>query len=105
MQDVVQKKIQITAGFTLIEIMVVILIIGLLLGVIAPNLLSFLDNGEESRVRQDISNIQTAIKSYTLDNFSPPTEEQGLVALVEKTNLLPEPQKWRRGGYRVYCIK
>jgi len=69
-------------GFTLIEIMVVIVIIGLLAAIVAPNLIGNIDTAAITRARGDIRSIETALNLYRLDNFRYPTTDQGLQALV-----------------------
>ncbi|HSB97341.1 MAG TPA: type II secretion system major pseudopilin GspG [Spongiibacteraceae bacterium] len=86
-------------GFSLIEIMVVIVIIGLLVAIVAPNVLERADEARIQKVKADFKNIETALKLYKLDNFSYPTTEQGLMALVEKPTVDPIPRNWKTGGY------
>lgn len=81
------------------EILVVLVIIGLLVSIVAPNVLERADEARVQKVRADFSNIATALKIYRLDNFSYPTTEQGLAALVEKPTLEPVPRNWKQGGY------
>jgi general secretion pathway protein G len=69
-------------GFTLIEIMVVVVILGILAALIAPNVISRIDDAQTAKVRQDIRAIESALKLYRLDNFRYPTSDQGLEALV-----------------------
>jgi general secretion pathway protein G len=69
-------------GFTLIEIMVVVVILGILAALIAPNVIGRIDDAQETKVRQDIRAIESALKLYRLDNFRYPTSDQGLEALV-----------------------
>ena len=69
-------------GFTLIEIMVVVVIIGLLAAIVAPNLIGNIDRAAVNRARADIRSIETALNLYRLDNFRYPTTDQGLEALV-----------------------
>jgi general secretion pathway protein G len=87
------------AGFSLIEIMVVIVIIGLLVAIVAPNVLERADEARVQKVKSDFSNFGTALKLYRLDNFSYPSTEQGLKALVEKPTLEPVPRNWKQNGY------
>ena len=84
------------AGFSLIEILVVLVIIGLLAGIVAPNLIGEVGRAEKKRVETDFRSIETALKIYRLDNFTYPTSEQGLAALVEQPTLDPVPRNWRR---------
>lgn len=69
-------------GFTLIEIMVVVVIIGLLAAIVAPNLIGNIDKAAVTRAKGDIRSIETALNLYRLDNFRYPTTDQGLQALV-----------------------
>lgn len=86
-------------GFTLIEIMVVIVIIGILAALIVPKVMSRPDEARVIAARQDIASIMQALKLYKLDNLRYPTTEQGLQALVKKPTLAPVPPNWKRGGY------
>lgn len=87
------------AGFSLIEIMVVLVIIGLLVSIVAPNVLDQADEARVKKVYADFNSIQVALKMYKLDNFNYPTTEQGLEALVEKPTLDPQPRNWKKSGY------
>jgi general secretion pathway protein G len=69
-------------GFTLIEIMVVVVILGILAALIAPNVINRIDDAQAAKVRQDIRAVESALKLYRLDNFRYPTSDQGLQALV-----------------------
>lgn len=86
-------------GFSLVEILVVLVIIGLLVSIVAPNVLQRADEARVQKVKADFKNIETALKLYKLDNFSYPTTEQGLAALVEKSNMDPIPRNFKEGGY------
>jgi general secretion pathway protein G len=86
-------------GFSLVEILVVLVILGLLVSVVAPTVLNQADDARIKKVYADFANIETALKLYRLDNFVYPTSEQGLEALVEKSNLDPEPRNFKQGGY------
>jgi general secretion pathway protein G len=85
-------------GFTLIEIMVVVIIIGLLAAVVVPQFMGRVDDARISKAKQDIQAIETALTMYKLDNFRYPTTEQGLKALVERPND-DSVRNWRAGGY------
>ena len=87
------------AGFSLIEIMVVLVIIGLLVAVVAPNVLDRADDARVQKVQADFAAIATSLRLYKLDNFSYPTSEQGLEALVERPSIDPVPNNWKKGGY------
>lgn len=83
-------------GFTLIEIMVVVIILGLLASVVVPSVLDSLDTARINKARADMSGIQTALKRYRMDNFVYPTNEQGLEALIEQPSLAPVPKNWKQ---------
>jgi general secretion pathway protein G len=82
-------------GFTLIELMVVLVIIGLLAALIVPNVLDRADDARLTAARTDVSNVMQSLKLYRLDNQRYPTGEQGLQALVTKPTASPVPQNWR----------
>jgi general secretion pathway protein G len=84
-------------GFTLIEIMVVLVIIAILSALIAPQILGRVDEARVTAAQQDIRTLGTALDFYRMDNFRYPTTDQGLKALVEKPD--PPPPNWRAGGY------
>jgi general secretion pathway protein G len=83
------------AGFTLIELMVVLVIIGVLAALIVPNVLDRADDSRVVAARTDINNIMQALKLYKLDNQRYPTQEQGLQALVIKPATRPIPPNWK----------
>ena len=85
-------------GFTLIEIMVVVIIIGILAAIVAPNVIGRVDDAQLTKVTADISGMEAALKLYRLDNFAYPTTEQGLQALVTDPND-PTVRNWNAGGY------
>lgn len=87
------------AGFTLVEIMVVVIIIGLLAGIVVPNVMDNLDKANVQKARADFSALQTALKLYRIDNFNYPTTEQGLEALVTKSSIAPVPRNFKASGY------
>lgn len=72
------------AGFTLIEIMVVVVILGVLAALVAPNVINRIDDAQITRAKQDIRGIESALKLYRLDNYRYPTTDQGLEALVKE---------------------
>jgi general secretion pathway protein G len=88
-----------TRGFTLIEILVVIVILGVLAALIVPNVISRPDEARATVARSDIAAIMSALKLYRLDNQRYPTNEQGLAALVAKPEQPPVPANWKPGGY------
>ena len=83
------------AGFTLIELMVVIVIIGVLAALIVPNVLERADEARATAARTDVHNLMQALKLYKLDNQAYPTTEQGLQALVTKPATPPTPLNWK----------
>jgi len=85
-------------GFTLIELMVVIVILSILAVYVAPKLVGREEQAKQVKARVDIQGLETALKLYKLDNGSYPTTEQGLAALVERPND-PNIKNWRSGGY------
>jgi general secretion pathway protein G len=86
-------------GFTLIELMVVIVILGILAGLIIPRIMGRPEEAKELKAKMQIESIETALKLYKLDNGAYPDTEQGLQALVEKPDTGTLPKKWRTGGY------
>jgi general secretion pathway protein G len=86
-------------GFTLIEVMVVIAIIGIMATLIVPQIMSKPDEARVIAAKQDINSIVQALKLYRLDNGRYPTTEQGLSALVAKPTTEPIPQNWKPNGY------
>jgi general secretion pathway protein G len=87
------------AGFTLIEIMVVIVILGILAALVVPKVMSRPDEARIVAAKQDINSILQALKLYRLDNQTYPSTEQGLQALVSKPTSPPAPSNWKSGGY------
>lgn len=86
-------------GFTLIEIMVVVVILGILAALVVPTVMNRPDEARIVAARQDIQALGQALKLYRLDNRSYPTSEQGLQALVQKPTVAPLPPNWKPGGY------
>jgi general secretion pathway protein G len=86
-------------GFTLIELMVVIIILGILAMYVAPKIMSRPGEARQVKARLDIQNLENALKLYKLDNGIYPTTEQGLQALVEQPETGAVPKKWKSGGY------
>ncbi|HEX7061468.1 MAG TPA: type II secretion system major pseudopilin GspG [Woeseiaceae bacterium] len=85
-------------GFTLIEIMVVVIILGILAAIVAPNVIGRIDDAQITRVKGDLRGLENALNMYRLDNYSYPTTEQGLEALVTKP-ADPNIRNWKTGGY------
>lgn len=86
-------------GFTLIEIMVVVVIMGILAALVVPKLMGRADDARIQAARSDIATIMQSLKLYKLDNNRYPTTEQGLQALIAKPTSGPEPKGWKAGGY------
>ena len=86
-------------GFTLMEIMVVIFIIGLLIAVVAPSVLGNQDKAMKQKVMADLATLEQALDMYRLDNLRFPSTEQGLAALAKKPAQEPLPRSWRSDGY------
>ena len=86
-------------GFTLIEIMVVVVILGILAVLVVPNIMGRPDEARIVAAKQDISSTMQALKLYRLDNSRYPTGNQGLAALVNKPTIEPIPRNWKTGGY------
>jgi len=86
-------------GFTLVELMVVIVIIGLLATIVAINVIPATDTARVEKAKADIATIEQALEQYRLDNLSYPSATEGLQALINPPASLPQPQRYRRGGY------
>ena len=86
-------------GFSLIELMVVVIILGILALYIGPKLMGRTEQARETQTRVQIEALETALKLYKLDNGVYPSTEQGLLALIEKPETGIIPKKWRKGGY------
>lgn len=86
-------------GFTLIEIMVVVAILGILAALVVPKIMGRPDEARIVAAKQDIAAIKQALNLYRLDNTRYPTTEQGLQALVERPTSGPIPGNWKSGGY------
>lgn len=86
-------------GFSLIEVLVVLVILTLLASVVAPNLLGRADDARVGKAKADFAAIEIALNLYRLDNGQFPTSEQGLQALVSKPTMQPLPMNWRSEGY------
>jgi len=92
------------AGFTLIEIMVVVIIIGLLAAVIVPQFLGRVDDARVTKAKQDVQAMQTALTMFKLDNYVYPTTDMGLKALAQKPDATTV-KNWRPGGYLQHVNK
>jgi len=89
------------AAFTLIELMVVIVILGILAAFVVPRITKRPEDARVTKAKIEISNLEQALELYYLDNGSYPSSEQGLESLVKKPSSGDEPQNWREGGYLV----
>jgi general secretion pathway protein G len=87
------------SGFTLIEVMIVVVILGILAAVAIPKILDRPDQAKVTAAKTDIATIMQALKLYRLDNGAYPTTEQGLQALAVKPTSNPLPANWKQGGY------
>ena len=86
-------------GFTLLEVMVVVVILGILAALVVPKIISRPDEARVIAARQDTASLLQALKLYRLDNQRYPTTEQGLQALLAKPTSAPVPLNWKPGGY------
>lgn len=88
-----------SSGFTLIEIMVVVVILGILATLVVPKIMGRPDEARAVAARQDIASVMQALNLYRLDNSRYPSTEQGLAALITKPATEPVPGNWKTGGY------
>lgn len=86
-------------GFSLIEILVVVVIIGILVAVVVPRVMDEPDRARVAKAKQDVQALVTALNMYRLDNYHYPSTEQGLEALVRRPAGQPEAANWKPGGY------
>ncbi|MDE2430404.1 MAG: type II secretion system major pseudopilin GspG [Burkholderiales bacterium] len=93
------RQSRLSRGFTLIEIMVVVVIMGILAALVVPKLMGRTDDARIAAAKQDISTLMQALKLYRLDNQHYPTTEQGLQALIVKPVNGPAANGWKTGGY------
>ena len=94
-----QTTLKHSQGFTLIEIIVVVVIIGILATFVAPKFLGRTDEARVVKAKNDIQALESALDLYKLDNYAYPTTDQGLEALVSKPSSDPVPNNWKEGGY------
>jgi general secretion pathway protein G len=97
-KETVKRKID-NRGFTLIELMVVIVILGILAGLVVPRIMGRPEEARQLKAKVQIESFVTALKLYKLDNGVYPDTEQGLQALVEAPETGTVPKNWRKGGY------
>ena len=86
-------------GFTLLEIIIVVVIIGMFMAAIVQNIGGEVDRAARTAAMSDVQTLDAALNRYKLDNYVYPTTEQGLAALVERPTAPPEPRNYPRGGY------
>lgn len=86
-------------GFTLIEVMVVVVILGILAAIIVPRIMGRPEEAKRTKAQVDIKAVEEALSLYKLDNGFYPNTEQGIEALVKKPETAPIPKKWKEGGY------
>lgn len=87
---------RIQAGFTLIEVMVVVIILGILAAIVVPQVMDKPDQARVTKAKSDIRALESALNLYKLDNFVYPSTDQGLEALVSKPGAAPEPKNWKQ---------
>ena len=87
------------SGFTLIEVLVVVAILGILAAIVVPRIMDRPDEAKRVAAKADVAAIVQALKLYRLDNGGYPTTDQGLGALVQKPTTNPVPGNWKQGGY------
>lgn len=87
------------SGFSLLEVMVVLVIIGMILSIVAPNIMGQQEEAALDKARLDIQQLEDAMNMYKLKNKKYPTTEQGLEALVTKTTIDPVPRRFPEGGF------
>lgn len=91
------KQQRIQRGFTLIEVMVVVVILGILAAIVVPRIMDRPDEARKVKAQQDIRALEAALNLYRLDNYTYPSTDQGLEALTQKP--VPDPPRWKEGGY------
>ena len=86
-------------GFTLIEIMVVVVILGILAAAVVPKIMSRPEQARIEKAKHDIGALESALNIYKLDNYQYPSTDQGLESLVSKPSGSPQPRNYKSGGY------
>lgn len=94
-----KKVLKSEKGFSIIELMVVVIIIGILATTILPKIMGRADDAKITKVKADIKSLETALDMYKIDNDVYPDTEQGLSALIKIPEVGRLPKKWRKGGY------
>ncbi len=95
----IQQPRQHQSGFTLMEVLIVVVILSILAVAVVPQFLDAPDKARQARAQADVKNIETALSMYKLDNIQYPSTSQGLQALVQKPSGRPEAKNWKPGGY------
>mgnify|MGYP001069881152 FL=1 len=90
------RKVQ---GFSLLEVRVVLVIIGIIASMVVPNIMGSQDTAREQKAAIDIGSLETALGMYRSQNYNYPTTEQGLEALITETDIEPLPKRFPDGGY------
>ena len=93
------KAVKNVRGFTLLEVMVVIVILGILASMVVPNLMGSQEHANMQKAVSDINALETSLSMYKMDNYKYPSTEQGLEALVTQTDIEPMPRRFPEGGY------
>jgi len=93
------KAVNNMRGFTLLEVMVVIVILGILASMVVPNLMGSQERANMQKAVSDINALETSLSMYKMDNYKYPSTEQGLEALVSETDIEPAPRRFPEGGY------
>ncbi|AWB56485.1 MULTISPECIES: type II secretion system major pseudopilin GspG [unclassified Colwellia] len=93
------KAVRNVRGFTLLEVMVVIVILGILASMVVPNLMGSQERANMQKAVSDINALETSLSMYKMDNYKYPSTEQGLEALVTETDIEPMPRRFPEGGY------
>ena len=93
------KMLKTQKGFTLIEVMVVVVILAILAAAIVPNIMNKPDAARITAAKGDVRTLENAASMYKLDNYAYPSTDQGLEALVTKPSGSPEPKHYNKGGY------
>ena len=99
MENSILKRLRRENGFTLIELMVVVIILGILAGLVVPRIMERPGEAKQTKAKLQIQSLETALKLYKLDSGRYPDTEQGLEALVQIPESGVIPNKWREGGY------
>jgi general secretion pathway protein G len=96
---VLTMQVRRALGFTLIEVLVVVVILAILAAIVVPRVIGRTDDAMLAKARADVQGFTTALNLYKLDNFTYPSTDQGLDALMQKPSGSPQAANWRNGGY------